>query len=103
MASIISRNGRLYAKIKDINDKWRRLRTPFVDGQLEQAEKWAEQREQKIESLRKLKPSGESGPLTVLLYARAWLDKRRTKTVKDDRTRLELHVLPRIGHLLVVD
>jgi integrase len=103
MASIQARGRRLYAKIKDINGDWQRIRTDFVEGQEEQAQKWADDLEAETERARQLKPSGELGPLTVTLYARGWLKKRTTKTVKDDKARIEKHVLPRIGHLLVTE
>ncbi len=102
MASITSRGGRLYAKMKSIDGKWMRLRTDFVDGQEAEAKRWAEEQEQRVAGARNAK-GGEQGPLTITLYARAWLKKRKTKTVGDDRGRLENHVIPRIGHLEVKD
>lgn len=58
MASLLSRNGRLYAKIKDIKGEWRRLRTNFVDGQDEQAQAWADAREREVQEARALLPPG---------------------------------------------
>jgi integrase len=102
MASIIARGQRLYAKIQDINGRWRRVRTPFTVGQEPEAETWAAKQETTIAEMRALKIEGTEGALTVTNYGRAWLKKRRTKTVNDDRARLEKHVFPRaIGSVLV--
>lgn len=103
MSSIQARGQRLYAKLKDINNEWQRVRTQFVRGQEAQAETWAEKEQREIDQQRALKPAGEHGPLTVTRYATKWLGKRKNKTVKDDRTRMERHVLPRIGHLLMTE
>lgn len=103
MASIIARGGRLYAKIRNIDGKPERYRTDFIVGQEAAAERWANEQEERIANAREFKPAGTSGPLTIALYARAWLDKRKTKTVADDRGRLEKHVIPRIGDVVVKD
>lgn len=103
MSSIIARGERLYAKLKDIDGEWKRVRTPFVRGDETKAEAWATRQQSEVDRQRKLKPTGASGPLTVSFYASSWLDKRTNKTVADDRTRIEKHVLPRIGHLLVTE
>lgn len=102
MASLKVRGQRIYAKVKDINGEWRRLRTPFLVGQEPAAEKWAADLEDETERARQHK-AGAPGPLTITLYARSWLKRRKNKTNKDDRTRMEKHVLPRIGHLLVTE
>jgi integrase len=39
----------------------------------------------------------------VRVYAAQWLEARTTKTVGDDRTRIEKHVLPRIGDVLLTE
>lgn len=103
MASLLPRGTRLYAKIKNIDGEQQRVRTDFVVGQEEAAQRWAEEQEESIARARALKPAGETGPLTITLYARAWLKKRKTKTVGDDKGRLEKHVLPRIGHVAIKD
>jgi integrase len=103
MASLTVRGTRIYAKIKNIDGVPKRVRTDFVDGQQEQAQRWADEQEERIANARAKKPAGAVGELTITLYARAWLAKRKTKTVGDDKGRLENHVIPRIGHVPVKD
>jgi len=43
------------------------------------------------------------GPETVAAYAGTWLDKRTNASARDDRTRIEKHVLPRIGRMLLAE
>lgn len=102
MTSIFRRGKKLYAKIKGADDEWRQLATGFSVGEEPAAEKWAAEREHEVERVRKAR-GGEKGPLTLASWIETWLSKRKTATVKDDRTRLEKHVVPRIGHLLLVE
>lgn len=99
MASIFARKRRLYAKLK-VDGKWRQVPTDFQVGDERKAEAWAKKAQAEID--RRLEVAKE-GPLTVRAYAEAWLAKRKTKTVADDRTRITLHVLPVIGDMLLVD
>lgn len=101
MSSILKRGGKLYVKVKNVAGSWVQLSTGLNLDQEAEAEKFIADREATVK--RALGVAG-SGPMTLRRYVLAWLDKRKTKTVKDDRTRLERHVLPRdIGDLLLVD
>jgi hypothetical protein len=104
MASVFPRRGtiKLYANIKDINGVWKQVPTGFDQGKEAEAQAWADAMERGIERER-ARHAKYDAPITVALYAGRWLDRRKTKTVNDDRTRIEKHVLPRIGHLLMVD
>lgn len=102
MTSIIARGRQLYAKIRDINGRWKRVRTGYVVGEEAQAKAWAEERDRELTRERERRATF-GGPLTVAAFATRWLDARKTKTVRDDRTRIERHVLPRIGHMMLVE
>jgi integrase len=65
-----------------------------------QAKKFLAERERKVAQL--FATTG-AGPMTLQRYVLAWLDKRKTATVNDDRTWLERHVLPRIGDVLLTE
>jgi integrase len=99
VASIIKRGMRLYAKIKNLAGEWVRERTPFVEGQEAQAKKWAEQQEADMEAMRN---GTYVGPESTLAdWIRVWGPDRSKLGVdgNNDVRRLELHVLPRIGHM----
>lgn len=100
MTSILARGRVLYAKLKGIDGKWHRIATPFAVGEEERAAAWAQDRQREVDRER-ARRERYGGTLTVAAFASRWLDARKTKTVRDDRTRIEKHALPRIGHLLL--
>lgn len=102
VTSIQKRGRKLYAKIKDVNGVWQRIGTGYNVGQEEAAQKWAEARAAEADQER-ARRAKFGGPMTLTAFATKWLDARKTKTVGDDRNRIEKHVLPRIGHMLLVD
>jgi hypothetical protein len=55
MASIILRGERLYAKIKDADGKWQRVRTSFFAGQESKAKAWADALEVEVAESAKLR------------------------------------------------
>lgn len=101
VSSVIARGRVLYAKIKNVEGKWVRVATPFPVGDEERARTWARDRQREVMDELARRARFGDGPLTVAAYASKWLDARRTKTVRDDRNRIETHALPRIGHLLL--
>lgn len=103
MTSIIARGNVLYAKLKAIDNTWKRVATPFRKGDEERADAWAKDRQREVDRERARIERLGSGPLTVSVWASKWLDARTTKTVGDDRNRIEKHALPRIGHLLLTE
>lgn len=105
VSSIFKRKGttKLYAKIQDVDGVWRQVATGFDEAERTAALTWVRTQEQDVAKIRKHKRTGDVGPLLLLHYAESWLKRRTTATVNDDRTRLELHVLPRIGHLPIAD
>ncbi len=106
MASLKSRNGRLYAKVKDIHGVWRRLRTDFVDGQEQQAQAWADARELEVkQELLRIAGGVPSKHTTVNEWAKTWGGLRRDNDLdsNNDYRRLELHVLPIIGDMPIRD
>lgn len=103
MTSIQARGRRLYAKLKDVNGVWQRVGTPYQKGDEVKAAEWATAQQREVDKERALRERHGGGPLTVRAFAATWLDARKTKTVKDDRTRIERHALPRVGHLLMTE
>ena len=99
---MFARGRRLYAKIKSVDGAWIQVPTGFAVGDEERANAWAREQERKVTAAR-VELGADAAPLTVTRYAGRWLEKRHTRTVADDRTRLRLHVLPRIGSMLLVD
>lgn len=99
MASIQKRGTRLYAKIKGLDGKWPRVRTPFVEGEEAKAKAWAERQEADIEAMRN--GTYVSPEQTLTTWVQAWGPGRRALGVdgNNDVRRLELHVLPRVGHM----
>lgn len=102
VTSLLARGRVLYAKIKGLDGEWHRIATPFLVGDEDRAKAWAQDRQQEVDDeLARMERYG--GPLTVRAYAKRWLDARKTKTVGDDRARIERHVLPRIGGMLLAE
>lgn len=102
MSSIYPRGSKLYAKLKDLSGKWKAIATGFDVGQEAEAAKWVADMEREVERTR-VEHEKHGGPVTVASYAQHWLGKRKTKTVGNDRARIELHLLPRIGDRLIKD
>jgi integrase len=103
VTSIIARGRVLYVKLKALDGSWKRIATPFQVGDEERAAGWATDRQREVDRERARVERLGGGPLTVRAYASRWLDARKTKTVGDDRTRIEKHALPRIGDMLLVE
>lgn len=103
VASLLARGRVLYAKLKNIEGKWVRVATPFCVGDEERADAWAQDQQRDVDRERARRERLGGGPLTVAAWADYWLNKRKTTTVNDDRTRIEKHALPRIGHLLMTE
>lgn len=96
MASIYARGRRLYCRLKDEAGRWVSRPTPYNLGQEEDAERYAELRQQHVDRFR-----AGTDATTVRSYAKGWIDARRGRvhSVADEDTRLRLHVLPHIGDL----
>jgi hypothetical protein len=103
MTSLLARGRVLYAKLKAIDGKWKRIATPYQVGDEERAEAWALERQREVDRERARLDRLGGAPLTVSVYSNRWLDARATKTANDDRARIEKHALPRIGHLLITE
>lgn len=101
--TVYKRKGSVYwhAKVQDVDGKWHAVSTQHTDE--DQAAAWVRTQIADVAKIRKHKRAGEDGPLSLTAYAESWLKRRDTATVNDDRTRLELHVLPRIGHLPIAE
>lgn len=101
--TVYKRKGSVFwcAKIQDVDGKWHAVSTGYEDEG--EAAAWVREQVRDVEKIRKHKRNGEAGALTLTAYATGWIDRRKTATVKDDKTRLELHILPRIGHMPIAD
>lgn len=102
MSSLFARGKKLYAKIQDVHDRWQQVATGLSVGQEAEAEQWIAERERKARTMR-ANVGHHVGAHTVRSYAEHWLARRKTKTVRDDVTRLRKHVYPLLGDLLLAD
>src|SRR5450432_3662600 len=106
MGSIFVRGNKLYAKLKTTEGAWIQAATGFSVGDEQQAQRWLADRERKVEAQRAAAAAGDApGPMTVRKWAGEWLITRREAghDWKADKGRLEHHILPIIGHLMLVD
>ncbi len=101
--TVYKRKGSVFwcAKIQDVDGKWHAVSTGYEDEA--QAAAWVREQVRDVEKIRKHKRNREAGALTLTSYAEGWIKRLKTATVKDDKTRLELHILPRIGHMPIAD
>ena len=111
MGSVFVRKGykNLYIKFKKLDGTW----SPPKNTGVPKDEPGAEEKARKI--LKKVQASigaisdsdaDATGPLTVSRYADLWIEKRRRLGIADatnEESRLRIHVLPHLGHLLLDD
>jgi integrase len=100
MGRIFQRGNKWYAEIRGVDGRRHQLGTSCNANEEAKARAFLHEREREIAAILAIAPDG---PLTVHRYAVKWLERRITKTVDDDRTRIELHVLPLIGSKLLID
>lgn len=109
MASIYRRGSTLWARVKDDSGDWLSVRAHvFVVGQEPLAQAWADKLEDGFAKERSLREAGLASQLLgrVRDYAKPWIQSRKERGVAswdDDDGRLRLHVLPRIGDMLISD
>jgi hypothetical protein len=107
MSSIFARGLKLYAKVKSVAGTWEQLATGYNVGEEAKAERWVLDRERDVEAQRRANANGgELVPLlTVRAWAKRWLEERKRLDLdwRNDRGRLEMHVLPHIGDILLVE
>jgi integrase len=107
MASIFTRDGMLYAKIKAVDGTWKQLATGCTVEQYDQAAKWVADQERRVDEQRARLRDGviEIGPVTVRSWSKTWLEQRRELDLdwRNDRGRLETHVLPVIGDFPITE
>ena len=100
---IFTRGTKLWITFKDGSGKWRNVSTGHSVGEEAAAQA-------KLEAVLEAVAAQRPAPLvagsgTVRAYAETWLVKRRERDLdwKNDRSRLEHHVLPAIGDMLLAD
>lgn len=109
MGSIFRIGRKLYLKAKHVDGTWKQIPTGIDDspnGRVA-AEEMLRDLEGKVAARRSAeqlaaKLGAKSDALTLRQWATKWLDARDTATVDDDRSRLENHILPVLGDLLLV-
>ena len=105
MASFLVRGGKVYAKIKALDDTWQRVATGCDDTPAGNAaaEVFAADLETKIAAQRAAQSVARKFGVTVgespllATYARTWGKERDTATAADDRGRIENHIIPALG------
>lgn len=108
MGSIVVRGAKLYAKIKNLEGEWQRHATghPNTPEGRRAVEAWIVKTERRLDAERAAISTGDATEsLTVRRYSKSWLDKRREADLdwKNDRGRLEHHVIPMIGDKRLLD
>jgi integrase len=107
MGSIYPKQNKLWVCWKDEAGKWRNSPTPYRAGDEAKARQFLRHLEAQTEAARAAAASGAPvGPLTLAVYARQWLDGRAKLglvSASDEDTRLNRHVLPTLGHMLLAD
>jgi integrase len=103
MAYVVKHHGRWWIRYKE-GGKWKDKKTEFLlddpNGQ-RKAKRYADTTQRLADA--RGAHAGGVGPLTVKAYAKPWIDRRREAGLdwKNDQSRLEHHVLPRIGTMLI--
>src|SRR4051812_23951783 len=107
MGSLYEKQNKLWARYKDESGKWSNMPTPYRPGDEPKARRFLLQLEARGGAKRDASAAGAddpAAPLTVEAYARKWLQGRKAMGLAshhDDATRLTLHVLPRLGSMLL--
>jgi hypothetical protein len=101
MGSVFRRGNKLWLKYKTIAGKWVNKPAKLDVGQERQAHTLLKKTEAKI-AARIQAGERDEGPLTVERYGKKWIEQRDTNTVKDDAARLENHVYPVLGGLVLM-
>ena len=109
MGSLIARGSKLYAKLKTADGSWKRIATGYddtADGRRDAAEMLADL-EHRADTERAAMANGSppTRDLTVRRWAALWRDDRAKlgKDAKHEHARLEHHVLPVIGDMLIAN
>jgi len=113
MATTFTRGKRIYARVKDERGKWINVASPYTTdepggmGKAQQfagglEEIYAQERSAADGKALAVKPAA----LTVSAYAKTWIARRKARGIAsagDDEARLDLHALPHLGHMRMVD
>ncbi len=100
MGSIQRRGKKLYLSFQNAKGEWKRQATGLCVGQEKEAEKLLKRLDARVEIEREMVQKDQLEPgeaITLKVYAKRWLASRKARdiaSVKDDETRLNLHVLP---------
>lgn len=103
---VFARGRKLWIRFRDVDGKWRNIRSGFDVGQ----EQLAQAREEALLARVAAELAGDKArspigdvDLTVRAYAATWIAERRTLDLdwKNDEGRLKHHVLPAIGDMPV--
>jgi integrase len=96
---VFARGSVLWIRYRDINGKWRNESTGCPVGHERQAEEALEKIEAHIAACRTPSVIAKGSMMTLRVWAKKWLDARDTETMKDDKGRLDNHILPVLGDL----
>jgi integrase len=101
---VFVRGKKLWIRFRDVDGVWRNVASGLVVGQ----ERLARAKFEALEAAASRATgatSNPAAPLTVRAYAESWIDGRRELDLdwKNDRGRLDHHVLPVIGDMPIAD
>lgn len=105
MGHVYHRGNKLWICYKDPDGSRKRHPTPFKVGQEKKATKLLRRVEDKVAAGEEF-GEAELGPVTVMRFSKTWLERRERQnltTVPDDRSRLNKHVIPVLGPMLLED
>lgn len=106
MSSTTVRGGIIYAKIKDVEGKWRRLSTELPAGTDERVvASWIRERERKVDLELRRRRGEQVADDTLSGWVAKWAAIRSALGLdgNHDAARIRVHVLPTIGHMRVAD
>ncbi len=98
---VYARGPKLWIRFRDARGTWRDAATGYNVGQEELAQTMHDETVARIGATTKTVKHAPARGLTVRGFVAEWLPKRRERPVKADEGRLNRHVLPHIGDLLV--
>lgn len=109
MGSLYVKGAKLWARYKDETGTWRGAPTPYRPGQEKDARRYLTRLEARTAATAEVATATDAAPgepISVARYAAKWLKDRESLGLHshdDDKARLDLHVLPRIGALLIAE
>ena len=100
---MFARGNRIYLRVKAVDGSWKNVSTGLKDDEAgrKQADKLQADWERQVAET--IAASNGTPLMTLTRYATEWGSKRTNVDAPAERAKILKHVLPRIGHMLMVD